>query len=137
MEILKSMGKELPERGPKEKLPKSSTRGLLKEENREYSRVEGLWPVSIDTALGPIHGEVKNISLTGALILAPDVPGPNQSFKLAIDIPEYDYAILATAQMVRLEFHNSDDHGDLYGVAVRLLEMSEEDRQFLVATILS
>jgi len=86
------MGKELPERGPKEKLPKSSTRGLLKEENREYSRVEGLWPVSIDTAFGPIHGEVKNISLTGALILAPELPDPNQSFKLAIDIPEYDYA---------------------------------------------
>ena len=136
MEILNSRGKELPERVPKEKLPKSSTRGLLKEEKRDCSRVEGFWPVSIDTALGPIHGEVKNISLTGALILVPELPDPNQSFKLAIDIPEYDYAILATAQMVRFEIHNSDDHGDLYGVGVRFLEMSEEDRQFLVATIL-
>ncbi len=136
METLNSRSKELPERGPKEKLPKSVTKGFLKEEKRDCSRVEGFWPVSIDTAHGPIHGEVKNISLTGAFILVPELPDPNQALRLAIDIPEYAYAILATAQMVRFELYNGNAHGDIYGVGVLFLEMSEEDRQFLVSTVL-
>jgi hypothetical protein len=61
----------------------------IAEQRREHSRVEVCWPMSIFRSQGPIEGEVRNISLTGALIRCLEIPDPDEALRLGIEILRY------------------------------------------------
>ena len=98
---------------------------------REYVRVDVSWPASIFTAAGLIEGQVKNISIGGALINCRRLPDLEETFHLAIEIPDYLFPVAAKAKQVRLNVYDSEGESTSpsYDLAVLFLDMSEEDRK--------
>jgi hypothetical protein len=76
------------------------------------------------TARGEIEGEVKEISLSGALIYCQKPPHPSEEIlRLSIEIPQSNYTLLATAQVEGLEIYDSDSDNPYYGVRVHFLNI--------------
>jgi len=70
--------------------------------SRQDCRAQSLFPVVVCTPQGELHGEVIDISLTGALIRVPDVSHLGKRVQLAIEIPQYGSSITAVAEILRL-----------------------------------
>ncbi len=89
------------------------------------------WPVSIFTTAGLIDGQVKNISLGGALINCKSLPNLEETFNLTIEIPYYFFPVAAKVKKVRLNIYDSEDKrtSPSYDLAVRFIDMSEDDRR--------
>ncbi len=104
---------------------------------REYARVDVSWPVSIFAGAGLIEGEVKNISLGGALINCQSLPELEETFSLTIEIPNYLFPVTARVKKVRLNIYDSetDQTSVSYELAVRFIDISKEDRQIFHGTI--
>ena len=96
---------------------------------REYSRIEVSWPVSIFTSAGLIDGQIKNISIGGALINCKSLPDLDKTFNLTIDIPHYFFPVAAKVKKVRLNIYDSEERNESpsYDLAVRFMDMSEAD----------
>ena len=103
---------------------------------REYSRAKVSWPLSILTVQGPVEGEVRDISLTGALIHCHELPDPNQSIPMAIEIPELQHSLFATGEMIRLDIEEGESDNPSFLVGVRFADISEEDLSFLSTKVL-
>ena len=78
-----------------------------------------------------MDGEVKNISLGGALIRCQELPKEDESFNLLIEIPEYAFPVSATVEKVRLHTPPSDTASPSYDLAIRFLDISEDDFRIL------
>ena len=98
---------------------------------REYARVDVSWPATIFTAAGLIEGQVRNISIGGALINCRSLPNLEETFHVAIEIPDYLFPVAAKAKQVRLNVYDSEEGSTSpsYELAVLFLDMSEEDRK--------
>lgn len=107
-----------------------------KPKRREYSRLPVSWPVSILTTAGPISGEIKNISLTGALVYCRQLPDPKHFHHLSIEIKKYAYTMLLTAEMIRLDVVYVDHDGPIYSIGTRFVEIDENDLEFLSTRVL-
>jgi hypothetical protein len=107
-----------------------------KPKKREYSRLPVSWPVSILTTAGPIPGEIRNISLTGALVYCRQLPDPKHFHRLSIEIKKYSYMMLLTVEMIRLDVVYVDYQGPLYSIGTRFVEIDENDLQFLSTRVL-
>ena len=96
---------------------------------REYTRIEVSWPVSIFTSTGLIDGQIRNISIGGALINCKSLPNLDETFNLTIEIPQYFFPVAARVKKVRLNIYDSEDSNESpsYDLAVRFTDMSEED----------
>ena len=96
---------------------------------REYSRIEVSWPVSIFTSEGLIDGQIRNISIGGALINCKSLPNLDETFNLTFEIPQYFFPVAARVKKVRLNIYDSEDSNESpsYDLAVRFTDMSEED----------
>lgn len=98
---------------------------------REYARIDVSWPASIFTAEGLIEGQVRNISIGGALITCRTLPNLEETFYVAIEIPDYLFPVAARAKQVRLNVYDSEEGSasPSYELAVLFLDMSEEDKK--------
>ena len=75
---------------------------------REYARAKVFWPLSILTVQGPLEGEDRDISLTGALIYCHELPDPDSPIPMAIEIPEQHHFIFATGEMIGLDIEGEE-----------------------------
>ena len=107
----------------------------MQRERREYSRIEVSWPVIIDTAEGVIHGEIKNISLGGALIRCRELPNPDEAVEISIELPDYAFSVSATAEKTRLIRYGRETTSSSYGLAICFTEISEGDLRLLCNAI--
>ena len=103
---------------------------------REYSRAKVSWPLSILTVQGPLEGEVRDISLTGALIHCHELPDPDSPIPMAIEIPEQHHSIFATGEMIRLDIEGEEREHPSFLLGIRFAEISEEDLSFLSQKVL-
>ena len=101
----------------------------MEHSRREYARIEVSWPVSIFTSEGLIDGQIRNISISGALINCKSLPNLDETFNLTIEIPQYFFPVAARVKKVRLNIYDSEDSNESpsYDLAVRFMDMSEED----------
>lgn len=103
---------------------------------REYARAKVSWPLSILTVQGPVEGEVRDISLTGALIHCRELPDPDKLIPMAIEIPEQQHSIFATGEMIRLDIVDVEKDQPSFLLGVRFAEISDDDLGFLSQKIL-
>ena len=103
---------------------------------REYARAKVSWPLSILTVQGPLEGEVRDISLTGALIHCHELPDPDSPIPMAIEIPEQHHSIFATGEMIRLDIEGEEREHPSFLLGIRFAEISEEDLSFLSQKVL-
>jgi len=107
-------------------------KGLLpKQERREHPRTEVLWPVSMITRNGLVAGEIKDISRGGALIHCNELPEPDESIELRIEIPDHLLNVSATVDKVRLNIDDSDKACPSYDLAVRFVGIDVDQRRHL------
>ena len=123
--------------GVRPTVPDEIQNGLRpKPKKREHSRLPVAWPVSILTAAGPISGEIRNISLTGALVYCRQLPDPKHFHRLSIEITKYAHMMLLTVEMIRLDVVYIDCHGPIYSIGTRFVEIDEHDLEFLSTRVL-
>jgi hypothetical protein len=116
---------------------KSKTKAVTPtKREREYSRAKVSWPLSILTLHGPLEGEVRDISLTGALIHCHELPDPDRPIPMAIEIPEQHHSIFATGEMVRLDVKDGETDHPSFLLGIRFADISEEDLGFLSQKVL-
>jgi c-di-GMP-binding flagellar brake protein YcgR len=100
-------------------------------ERRQFPRVEVEWPVTMLTSLGPIEGEVMNVSLGGAFIYCQEQPKANETFRMVIKVPHQRQFVRASARIARSNIYDPDDPETLPGIGVRFVEISEDDLQYI------
>ena len=104
----------------------SMPRRSFRENSRQHPRKEVSLPVTLVAGLDEVHGEIVELSVSGAFILLPELPDPTRPFRLIIDLPERQPLILS-AEVVRFDIRPTDDKvSHLYGVAVRFVNVSDE-----------
>jgi c-di-GMP-binding flagellar brake protein YcgR len=106
----------------------------VKQCKREYSRVDVSWPVAMLTSKKLILGKIKNISVGGALISCQELPSPEESLELRIEITDLFY-VSASVENVRINVDNSHSDSIDYDLAVSFTEMTEDDRRNLYNAI--
>jgi hypothetical protein len=106
----------------------------VKQGKREHSRIEVSWPVTMLTSKQLIIGEIKNISESGALISCQEVPSPEASLKLRFEITDLFY-VSATVENVRFNVDDSPSGSIAYYLAVRFIEITEDERRMLCNAI--
>ena len=101
---------------------------------REYSRVEVCWPVTMHTGKKLLVGEIKDISVSGALIRCEELPSPEETIEISIELSDLFY-VSATVENIR--FNVDDSHGNdiTYELAVRFKDMTEDGRTMLYNAI--
>ena len=101
---------------------------------REYSRVEVCWPVTMHTGKKLLVGEIKDISVSGALIRCEEVPSPEETIEISIELSDLFY-VSATVENIRFNVDDSHGNGITYELAVRFKEMTEDGRRVLYNAI--
>lgn len=106
----------------------------MKQGKREYSRVEVSWPVTMLTSKKLIIGKIKNISVGGALISCQDLPSPEESLELKIEIADL-FFVSASVENVRIDVDDSHSDSIAYDLAVRFTEITEDECRILYNAI--
>ena len=97
-------------------------------ERRTYPRAEIRWPVTIESARGTIEAKLRNLGIGGAYIHCDETPEPGERIVLTIRPPE-SAALEVIAEVIWA--------GKVLalGMGVRFVEMSDEDRQFILDAV--
>ena len=106
----------------------------MKQGKREHSRVEVSWPVTMLTSKQSIIGEIKNISVSGAMISCQELPSPEETLQLRIEITDLFY-VSAMVENVRFNVDDSPSGSIAYYLAVRFIEITEDERRMLCNAI--
>jgi uncharacterized protein (TIGR02266 family) len=93
-------------------------------ENREHSRVDIHWPVSMETPEGTIKAEVTNISVGGAFICCEKPLPIGEMFRLTMMGPDKE-PVIATAKVAWSNVNVPEDKVINRGMGVRFVNMSD------------
>lgn len=103
-------------------------------EKRQFARACFDWPVTLISSKGStIHGQVMDISRGGTLVHVDTKLKINEEVKLAIEIPDFDDAILAVGEVKRINrVLNLDKQKslDTYEIGISFTEISAEDSRY-------
>ncbi|MCF8052497.1 MAG: PilZ domain-containing protein [Desulfobacterales bacterium] len=101
---------------------------------RRSERIEVQWPVSVETASGPIEGETVNISEGGVAICCDEGLPLDEVMKMSIMPPDYRI-IEVSGQVSWSDLCGIDDQNKAVGLGVCFMEIAESDRQYFVEFI--
>lgn len=97
-------------------------------DRRKSPRVGIQWPITIQTAEGPIEAKLKNLAADGAYIYCKQTSNPDNFVPITINPPNHS-PLKVTAKVLWA------DQGLSPGMGVRFVQMSEKDRHFLVKEV--
>jgi uncharacterized protein (TIGR02266 family) len=92
--------------------------------------MEAKWPVTIETTDGFLNEEMINVSTGGAFICCRKLPRLKETFQLTTNPPN-NQPLTVTSEVVWSNFSVPESEVINRGMAVRFLEISDEDRQFI------
>ncbi len=99
-------------------------------ERRKKTRIQVRWPVKIYTQDGSISGEARNITSEGMLICANDPLTLNEEYQISLMPPGHNPIGIA-ARVIWSDFYGLCEDNIPVCIGVCMLEISDEDRQFL------
>ena len=99
-------------------------------ERREHARIEVKWPITLFTNNDTIEGELQNITVKGVYIFCEKPLPLNTVFRMSI-LPPSHQSIGVSGKVVWSDLYGIDDDKDVYGMGICLLEISDEDRDFI------
>jgi hypothetical protein len=91
------------------------------------------WPISAEVGNAVIHGETREINLSGAFIRCRKPLNLNQVFDMVVDTPEKSLNI--KAEVIWSNIHGPDDRITPRGMGVRFVKISSEDRRFIARVL--
>jgi PilZ domain len=98
---------------------------VIPRERREYARIETSLPAKMFTSQGIIHGIIKNISKSGALINCSELPETDNKFRLQIDLMNHCLTPAIVVEKIRLNLDESDSSLFSYDLAVRFIDTDD------------
>jgi len=103
----------------------------IKKRIRQYPRTKVSLPVIVSPRGQQLKGKIIDLSLTGALIVLPELPDLTSPVELFIEIPNM-YVVFVIAAIVRFDVRPVGDGScHYYGLAVHFSNISDEDRRTL------
>jgi hypothetical protein len=109
-------------------------------EKRVYHRVKVRWPTKLVTSHGSVEGMARNLSVGGAFIYynAPDPQAlpfrADDRVDIVFNVPGHK-EIQANARVMWSDILAVEERGTLLGIGLQFLEVSPEDRDFLLTAI--
>jgi len=92
-------------------------------------------PAIVESGKHVIKGHIVDLSLNGAFMLLPDLPDPTRPVTLTLGLPGSQPLVL-NAELVRVDIRpEGDGSSHQYGLAVRFLSLSSEQRLILFNTL--
>jgi c-di-GMP-binding flagellar brake protein YcgR len=119
------------------------TRAKLPEttaERRLYHRVKVRWPTTLVTGDGAIEGMTRDVSLGGAFLYYSHADPPALPLRqgdrvdVVFNIPGHDQ-IQASARVAWSDILALEEASTILGVGLQFLDVSPEDREFLLTAI--
>jgi len=102
---------------------------MLRKRSAVSSKPRLTWPVSAQVGGAVIHGETKEINLSGAFIRCRNPLNLNEVFDMVVDTPEKPLNI--KAEVIWSNIYGPDDRITPRGMGVRFLNISSEDRRLI------
>ena len=103
---------------------------------RNFARANVKWPVLISTDDSSRDGVTINVSPSGAYIRCGNPLRLNEIFDMTIDVPNSEWFIEATAEVVFSNIYGPDDKISPRGMGVRFLNISSKDRKIIAKEVL-
>ena len=103
---------------------------------RNFARANVKWPVLISTDDSSRDGVTLNVSPSGAYIRCGNPLRLNEVFDMTIDVPNSEWFIEATAEVVFSNIYGPDDKISPRGMGVRFLSTTSKDRQIIAKEVL-
>ena len=103
---------------------------------RNFARANVKWPVLISTDDSSRDGVTLNVSPSGAYIRCGNPLRLNEVFDMTIDVPNSEWFIEATAEVVFSNIYGPDDKISSSGMGVRFLSITSKDRQIIAKEVL-
>jgi hypothetical protein len=102
-------------------------------EKRRLPRIEVRWPVTIYTDVGPVQGEARNVTTTGAYILCREPLRQNETYRILIGLAKHSITVSAEVKWSNMDY-NDKETGHT-GLGVFFAKMADEDRERLRVAI--
>ena len=109
-------------------------------EKRIYHRVKVRWPTTLATSQESVDGVTRDISIDGAFLYY-NHPDPqalplraDDQVNVVFNIPDHD-AIRASARVAWSDILALEEASTILGVGLQFLDVSSEDREFLLTAI--
>ena len=103
---------------------------------RNFARANVKWPVLITTDDSSRDGVTINVSPSGAYIRCGNPLRLNEVFDMTIDLPNSEWFIEATAEVVFSNIYGPDDKISPRGMGVRFLNITSKDRKIIAKEVL-
>jgi hypothetical protein len=103
---------------------------------RNFARADVKWPVLISTDDSSRDGVTINVSPSGAYIQCGNPLRLNEVFDMTIDVPNSEWFIEATAEVVFSNIYGPDDKISPRGMGVRFLSIASKDRKIIAKEVL-
>ena len=103
---------------------------------RNFARANVKWPVLISTDDSSRDGVTINVSPSGAYIRCGNPLRLNEVFDMTIDLPNSEWFIEATAEVVFSNIYGPDDKISPRGMGVRFLNITSKDRKIIAKEVL-
>jgi hypothetical protein len=109
-------------------------------EKRLYHRVKVRWPTKLVTGHGSVDGMARNLSIGGAFVYynAPDPQAPpfraGDRVDIVFNVPGHK-EIQTNARVMWSDILAVEERGTLLGIGLQFLDVSPEDREFLLSAI--
>ena len=105
-------------------------------DDRHFARANVKWPVLINTDESSRDGVTINVSPSGAYIRCGNPLRLNEVFDMTIDVPNSEWFIEATAEVVFSNIYGPDDKISPRGMGVRFLSIASKDRKIIAKEVL-
>ncbi len=99
------------------------------------SRAEVYWPATVICKEQVLQGRIKNLSRGGALLYLEERIDLQESIRIAIEIPKYNYVISAKGQVVRTFTLEKEIEGYSFAAGIKFTEISDEDLKFFTGNL--
>jgi len=98
-------------------------------ERRQHPRIPVNWPVTLESVQGSIVGEAKDISVDSVFIFLSEELEFGKNFPILLK-PSEQRSISVVGKKIWSGFFNIDNRS-VFGMGVRFIHISPEDRQFI------
>ncbi len=99
-------------------------------ENREHTRIQVNWPITVKYEGGSIEGETRNITAEGMFIICKEPLRLDETYRIFIKPPNLKNIEL-TCKVVWSNLYGVDDEKTAYGMGFCFVQVSDKDRHFL------
>jgi len=108
----------------------------MKTERRKSLRIQAKWPIILSRGVETIEGETLNLSAEGISFTSEDPVRFKGTYQIVLRPPDHP-EIALSGDVIWSDLYGIDEGSDTYCMGICLLEIREQDAEFIVDTVRS